>query len=277
MKSTIAEQMMRSTFRIEMMDENETVEGTGTGFIFTFCQTEETFVPALVTNRHVLGNCKKIRLTFTRGHDGVPVVPPVLDNVVLDTSRTIFHPDPSIDLAVLPIAHVLDTLHREGKDPVYRYIDQSLIPSKEAWAELDAIEEVTMVGYPRGLLDPVNNLPIFRRGITATHPAYDFKGEPKFLVDMACYPGSSGSPVFIYHSGGHTDPRRNAFNLRPKVLFLGVQHAAPISKDVGDLIICDDTKTTLKPVIQSYFNLGIIIKSTELLAFEPILRSMTNK
>ncbi len=63
------------------------------------------------------------------------------------------------------------------------------------------VEEVLMVGYPNGLVDEINNLPIFRRGITATHPAIDFNGKPLAAVDIACFPGSSGSPIVILSDG----------------------------------------------------------------------------
>lgn len=54
-----------------------------------------------------------------------------------------------------------------------------------------------MVGYPIGLADARNNYPIFRKGYTAAHPAVDFNEDGIGLVDMACFPGSSGSPIYI--------------------------------------------------------------------------------
>lgn len=53
-----------------------------------------------------------------------------------------------------------------------------------------------MVSYPIGLIDNINNFPIFRRGITASHPGLSFKVKPEFLIDASCWPGSSGSSVF---------------------------------------------------------------------------------
>ena len=41
-------------------------------------------------------------------------------------------------------------------------------------------------------------MPILRRGTTATPIALNFEGRPEFLIDAAVYPGSSGSPVFVY-------------------------------------------------------------------------------
>jgi hypothetical protein len=41
-------------------------------------------------------------------------------------------------------------------------------------------------------------MPILRRGVTATHPKINYLGRSEFLVDVAVYPGSSGSPIFLY-------------------------------------------------------------------------------
>ncbi len=63
------------------------------------------------------------------------------------------------------------------------------------------IERVVMVGYPNGLWDDVNEMPIIRQGITATHALLDYQGRKEFVIDMTCLPGSSGSPVFLYEDG----------------------------------------------------------------------------
>src|SRR5205823_2852577 len=72
-----------------------------------------------------------------------------------------------------------------------------------------------MVGYPLGLADTQNNLPLLRRGFTASHLGIDFDGTPDVAVDVACFPGSSSSPVVIY------DPQFLASSYR----FLGVVYA----------------------------------------------------
>ena len=72
-----------------------------------------------------------------------------------------------------------------------------MIPTKENLQDLSALEELVMVGYPIGLWDERNNFPIFRKGFTACHPAIDFNEDGIGLIDMACFPGSSGSPIYI--------------------------------------------------------------------------------
>ena len=69
----------------------------------------------------------------------------------------------------------------------------------DEWAEnLDAIEDIIMVGYPNGIFDTTNNRPIVRKGITASDPKIDYEGKRLFMADIACYYGSSGSPVLVY-------------------------------------------------------------------------------
>ena len=88
--------------------------------------------------------------------------------------------------------------------PDYVGIPQDLIPTTAQLNDLNGRMKFTMVGYPNGLWDTKNDLPIIRRGITATPAFRDYCGRDEFLIDAACFPGSSGSPVFILNQGLHT-------------------------------------------------------------------------
>jgi len=70
--------------------------------------------------------------------------------------------------------------------------------------DFDAIEDIVFLWYPNDIGDDINNLPVTRRGITATPFAVDFCGEKQFLIDASVFPGSSGSPVFIYKSESYS-------------------------------------------------------------------------
>lgn len=59
------------------------------------------------------------------------------------------------------------------------------------------MESVEFIGYPEGLYDSVNCLPIARRGMMATLGYIDYEGKPEFLIDATVLTGSSGSPVFM--------------------------------------------------------------------------------
>ena len=57
--------------------------------------------------------------------------------------------------------------------------------------------DVLFVGFPNGLYDMKNNLPLVRRGSLASLPNLDFDGRGELVIDAQVFPGSSGSPVFI--------------------------------------------------------------------------------
>lgn len=90
-----------------------------------------------------------------------------------------------------------------------------------------------MYGYPNGLWDEKHNLPLVRKGITSTHPALDVEMETKYdkksgIVDMACWPGSSGSPIFLVKVPKILHPSLEDERF---VIFLGVLCSGPTSND----------------------------------------------
>lgn len=272
---SLSEMIMYNVLHISMLNSEQQQTGSATGFIFGFCNDDSGRVNCLVTNRHVLTNCVYVKVTFTRKNaDGMPDVGNLV-SITLPTTSAICHPNPDIDLAILPVSGGIDALERSGADPFFVFFDVSQIPPKDTWTKYSAIENVFMAGYPKGFHDTVNSQPIFRSGITATHPALDFDGAPEFLVDMPCFEGCSGSPVFICDEGLHIDKKTSSVSTGNKFELLGVQYAIPNKKSIGQLaIIPTDSKSV--PVVPLYLNLGYIIKSTELLAFEDIIRAKLN-
>src|SRR5262249_41828599 len=124
------------------------------------------------------------------------------------------HPDPDVDLTVLPCGNITEELARQGNPVFFRSIDASLILTQDELRALTPVEDVLVLGYPVGLSDTVNNMPVVRRGITATPPYLDFEGKKQFLVDAPIFHGSSGSPVFLFNRGAWFDERKGslAFN-----------------------------------------------------------------
>lgn len=275
MSLSLSEMIMYNVLHITMLDNAKKKSGSATGFIFGFCNDGSKRVNCLVTNRHVLAKCSFINVTFTRKKtDDLPDIGNLV-STTLSTAAAIYHPNPDIDLAILPVGPGIESLKQSGSDPFFVYFDASHIPAKDMWTKYSAIENVFMAGYPKGLRDQVNSQPIFRSGITATHPALDFDGTPEFLVDMPCFEGCSGSPVFICDEGIHIDKKTNSVSSGSKFELLGVQHAIPDKKNIGQLAIIP-TDNTPVPVVQLYLNLGYVIRSTELLVFEDIIRAKLN-
>jgi len=151
------------------------------------------------------------------------------------------------------------------------YVGLDGVPSDDELKKLDAIEEVIMVGYPNGLWDHVNNLPLIRRGITASHPGVDYQIEGQVgpgvtVIDSACFPGSSGSPVFVYNQGMIWN-KSGAVTPGSRVIFLGVLFSGPAWQQDGRIVVKNiPTKTVPVAEIHTMINLGYVIKPREVIA-----------
>lgn len=267
-------QLAHTTVRIEC-DLRGGGIGTGTGFCFDFCREDDRHIPVIVTNKHVVKDAVRGRFLFTEANpDGAPIIGQTLEVEVNEFEACwINHPSNSIDLCVFPIAAALIRFRGNNRAPFYRSLDSSLIPTASEWEDLVTMEDIVMIGYPNGIWDPINNMPVFRRGITGTHPSRDYNGQPKFLIDAACFPGSSGSPVVLFNIGGYTTRSRGTVLGASRIKLLGILFAGPQYTAEGDIEIIEvPTQQAAVSRTDIPINLGICIRSTELMAFEPLLR-----
>ena len=183
------------------------------------------------------------------------------------------HPDPSVDLVAIPLAPLLRKLEQSKIFPFWATIDTSIIPSTEQLSTLTPLEDVLMIGYPNGIWDDVNNLPIFRRGVTATACNRNYRGRPEFLVDAAVFPGSSGSPVFIFNEGSYSVPGGLAMGNR--LWMIGIVYAVHLHTAQGEIkTITIPTQTRSIALSGIPNHLGICIHAARILEFEPVLRKL---
>ena len=166
----------------------------------------------------------------------------------------------------------------QGISLFYRTFDESLIPSSEKIKTLDAVEDIIMIGYPNGLWDSVNNMPLIRKGITSTDIKLDYEGRKEFLIDAACFPESSGSPILICDVGGYRDKQGNLNWGSSRVLLLGVLYAGPQLTVTGDIKVVTIPNVQQKAMAVSHIpnNLGYIIKSERIMDFVPIIKQKLN-
>lgn len=266
MPLTPSEQLAHATVRIETNYADGSV-GTGTGFFFNFAGKEPGFrIPTIVTNKHVIAGAPigKVHLTF-RDDDGEPRIGSHLALEINNFSAAwVDHPDPHVDLCVLPINPLLAHLDSRGQRFFFVPLDESLIPTDQELADYGALEDILMVGYPNGIWDSVNNMPILRRGVTATHPRLNYEGRKEFVIDAACFPGSSGSPVFLYNEG--TWSTRQGANIGgTRIKLLGLLYAGPQHTAAGEVRIVN-VPTQQRAMAFSTIpnNLGFVIKSERL-------------
>lgn len=275
----------------------------GTGFIYDFPASDgRSYAPYLVTNKHVInpdlkGSEVAIRgeLTFNLSHNGH--TPTATYNIPLGESehpsryfynKFIQHTE-NVDLCAMPLSNIIHAIESDPRLPSVQPDSlpfstpsisfQALQPSPTRvlyrslsygnivdFQRESAIQDILMIGYPMGISDEANGLPIVRKGITASHLRTNYKGKPEVLIDAACFPGSSGSPVFLKNSDQF---------FRAKLL--GILWGGP-PYEVDGSIVCDLRDPICKPIetaiVQSFIpaHLGFVIKSTELANIQSQIR-----
>ncbi|NWG54597.1 MAG: trypsin-like peptidase domain-containing protein [Hydrogenophilaceae bacterium] len=271
----IADQIIHTTVRIETLSANG-VGGSGTGFFMRLCADATRHVPVIVSNKHVIAGAAlgTFRITLSKGAESTPDLGQFVGVPISDFEQGwIKHPDPNIDLAVFPLAPVMEWMRAQGKSPYFVSLSMDDVADAQFMGKLSAAEDIVMIGYPTGLWDTRHNLPIVRRGITATPPAVDFDGKPEFMIDCGCFPGSSGSPVLLYNVGGYHEG--NNFNIGTRVKLLGVLWGGPQFTAQGE-IRAVPVPTATQPIALSRIpiNLGYCVKATELTWFEEHFKSI---
>lgn len=253
-----ATRLIYATVRLQRLDAKGADDGSGTAFFFG--DFDSPGRPAyLVTNKHVLESASAVRALFHTGEmiDKQSFAPDAEEWLEWPTSAPWrLHPDSDVDLAAVPVAELKN--HAAGSlDRLFHTVVWSVwCPKPEVEAQFPAMLATTMVGYPAGLWDAHNNLPILRRGTTASHPAIDYGGRAELMVDIAAIPGSSGSPVLVIAEG------------KPEI-FLGVLYAGPTDIAEGKIVFSHIPTLSSTPVVQTEIgiHLGLAIKAKVLLDF----------
>jgi hypothetical protein len=273
---------------LRLLCTNGPVSGTGTGFLYSFQvpvqqngQQQIIQVPMIITNKHVVANMTSLETTIS-------IVPreraQLSDSVVGDQdvhrrfrmdnlqAHVAFHPDPQVDLCAVPALPFLSEIPQDWL-PRHSFATREWHLSDEELSYTRPIEPVIMVGYPTGLWNEVDNRPISRRGLTASHPAQRWNGERKFVIDAACFPGSSGSPVFLFEDGMY---RRGADQYTPgtRARLIGILFAGPLFTQQGRFeqrVI--PTAVGSVPIVDAMMNLGYVVHADALDDLIPEIRT----
>lgn len=267
--TSLAEQMLYSTAKVTALGRGEPI-GEGTGFYWSVMREPPSQMLLLVTNKHVIEGADSIAvLTHLTPNVETPQPSGEFANCVVELSATgVFpHPDLTVDLVGINISGLMREAQAGGRDLYVRGMAARFLPTADEWQKFDAVENVIMIGCPRGIFDQVNNLPITRRGITATPLFRRYEGRDEFLVDMACFPGSSGSPVFMVDQNGFVDRATNRYRMgEGRFFFLGILYAGPTITNEGTIILGGQPRIE----VAGMMHLGQCIRSTKMLEIEEL-------
>lgn len=271
---SIVDDLPYSTLRIKCFTKLGI--STGTGSIVNLAPSDllDLSAPALITNKHVMEDAESCEIVFhLKNSDGtlnekenITVTIDNLENKILN------HPDENCDICALFLSADLSDLLNKEIHVFYRQIPIEFIPTSEQINQIRTVEDILMVGYPNGLWDETNNLPLIRRGITSTHYKFNFNNNPWFVIDAACYNGSSGSPVFILNEDGYGDNLGNVIMGRPRIYFLGILFGGPVHTAHGNVIVSNNPLENPTTTIQIPNNLGYCIKSGKLSYFIDVVK-----
>lgn len=272
------EQLCFCTTRIEATSENGH-KYYGTGFFYMFPLEEEgKGLIYLMTNKHLAQNMKEIKFGISKeAPDGGPVFEPPLFLVYNMPDAILYHPNENIDLCAIPVSYFFKNCKEHGQDLFYRYIDSRIIPNTSQSENLEPVEDILLVGYPNGLWDERNNMPLVRKGITASAPYLNYNGKKEFVIDAACFPGSSGSPVFLYNNGSYRDKVNHSIVLGSRLYFLGILYGGPSSLIRSKLATkgTSSVDKTIEMTATIPNNLGYVIKAEVMNDFIPLVEAQT--
>jgi hypothetical protein len=260
-----AEQLFFVTVRIESekIDRNgNQIMDVSTGFIVTYEWAPGKRGDFLLASKHAIKDAISGRFFFTRAVGGQPALGETYNIVVEDFEKRWFVPeDPKIDVAIMPLAWILREFNTRGWQVYYRSISEEMSLGSRKGQGLDAIEEVIFMGYPSGIFDTKNFIPVARRGVTATPLNVDYGGLPQFLIDASVFPGSSGSPVFIVNTGSYSD-RTGRLKIGNRVIFLGMISSLVMRREVTHFEFEGEGETLPFLSTNQMVNIGVVYKAS---------------
>ena len=259
--------LVRSTVRLSAGKDINSLNSTGTGFFYQVTHPSTNLAKVLIiTNKHVVRDSNLIQFVLSAApsvsnlndehqpidRSEISITWPLHQNLIL-------HPDPSIDLCAIDVTIPYGQVLQSGLQLRSMCIDASWLLTDSDKRNLRDIQQVLVIGYPIGLWDSHNNMPIARTGTTATHALACYDGKRNFLVDVAAFQGSSGSPVFTYESPMYRDAN-GSLSPGTKVNVVGVIWGVIERTVTGELRSVEiPSAITQIPMMQTSLNLAIAL------------------
>ncbi|MES2331720.1 MAG: hypothetical protein V4539_19085 [Bacteroidota bacterium] len=276
-KLGMLEFLYNATVRIQTVDSVVKKDGknisygtNGTGFFFVF-KTGRGDVPSIVTSRTIINSAESINFFFLEADKtGNPIYGKQQMVTLKRSALPIFyHPDNSVDLAIIPINPIMDYLQKQNITISFHSLDETVIPTDTMNNTFNPTEDLYMIGHPAGLKNELNSLPVFSRGITSTPVFLDHYGRKEFLAELNVYEGSTGALVMFFQSNNNT--RYDEPMVGQRILLGGIL-SGTYSKGFRSRVVLKGSYPS-EEMIQ-HENTGIIIKSQRLLDFKKLLNGL---
>lgn len=252
---------------------NHTINGetkTGFGFFMNFVLKNGKTIRTVLTCKHVVQGYRILEFYSCTDDGNANPQDKIPFKMVCEIGKNdefvVVHP--TLDLAALIFSYDNRIFLQGNSQPCYLSLEESVIPKNEN--DINYIQDVLMIGFPENVYDKVNNKPIARRGLTATPFQLDFNDEKQFLLDVASFHGSSGSPVFVFNDGIYTTNNTICSGLR--IYLLGIFTGGWEEKnDAYKLVECIDGEKISKMKIKLPNNLGFVLKSSTFIEMKELL------
>jgi hypothetical protein len=211
--SPIASQWLFTTVRIENQ-----WGGTGTGFLVSSKVSGDLARVLLVTNKHIVHEDPSVRQSATHltchfnvRSDGETLMPFSASASMADPSGApAYREHPDADTDVLAVDNTPVISQNPNIVRKFSTYEEFSDGAKRTSLDISVGEDIVVLGYPVGLRQGGNNLPLVRQGIIASEiggtivdEVRDATGQTRprtlrgFLIDGGTVPGSSGSPVVL--------------------------------------------------------------------------------
>lgn len=278
-KAPIEHALARNTVQLLAGASANQLTSTGTGFFYQITHPSANHAKVLIlTNKHVVRGAAVVRFVLSaapaiadlddshqpRGRVDHAIVHPLAGNLVE-------HPDPEIDLCGIDITIPFGRVLQSGQQLRSMALTSDWLLDAADRKCMPDFQQTLVIGYPNGLWDSFNNMPIARRGTTATHALARYAGKREFLVDVAAFPGSSGSPVFAYETPMYR-LADGSFSPGTKAALIGVVWGV-IERTVEGEMKAVEIPAALShiPVLKTSLNLAIALHADAVLEIDEIV------
>lgn len=250
------QRLLYTTTKIEVV-QKDSPPSTGTGFFASLENSQGKRDTFLVTNKHVIFNDKEIKNIYIYFHalkEKKEQSTYYRNDYDLENSNAQsmckvcfpagfeknFTSSCEADICAVWLNPLIEQFNQKTESTLYYealnfdYEKMVKYRPNDKSIKFTVSSKITMIGYPHGYWDDINNFPILRMGHVASDPLCDHRGKKQYLIDIALFPGSSGSPVFMIKkekkaTESNSYMSQSGPETKKKIYFVGMVYGGPSS------------------------------------------------